>query len=274
MKPFVAGVVGFLAIGGAGTAVAADRLAPSYAKSPGYIDPSFDWSGFYIGANVGYGWGQSSDTSAFTNGVGKVLFSNTGSSDLKGFAGGGQVGLNWQLQRLVLGLESDIQATNEQSSRGFICGASVCTAPILNGLLAVSLPVPPTLSEKIDWFGTIRGRVGFLAFPKILLYATGGLAYGEVTSNLTIGPLNPVSVNTAKVGYTFGAGVEGALAGNWTAKFEYLYVNLGDLPLGLATNIAALGGGALVSNSNSKITDNIWRLGVNYRFGGPVTARY
>jgi len=271
MKTIVSGVIGFLVIGGVGTAEAADQLPPSYTKSPAQIDPGFGWSGFYIGGNVDYGWGQSSDTSTLTNGLGTVLFSNTGSSNLKGFVGGGQVGLNWQLESLVLGLESDVQATNEQSSRGFVCSPSVCT---LSGILPVGLPVSATLNEKIDWFGTIRGRVGILAFPRVLLYATGGLAYGEVTSSLAIGPLNPVSVNAAKVGYTFGAGVEGAVGGNWTAKFEYLYVDLGNLPLGLATNLAVLGGGALTSNSNSKITDNIWRLGVNYKFGGPPAVRY
>jgi outer membrane immunogenic protein len=273
VKSVVAAVVGLLAVGGMGIAQAADRPARNTYRAPEAVDPGLDWSGFYVGANAAASWGHSDDTFSFGNGAGRVLFSNSGSSDLKGLVGGGQAGFNWQMQSLVFGLESDIQATSEQASRGFICGTAVCTSPIFNGIIAVNLPVAATLSEKIGWFGTVRGRVGILAFPKVLIYATGGLAYGEVTSTLAVGALSPVSMYTAKVGYSFGGGVETALASNWSAKFEYLYVDLGDLPLGLATNLAAVGGGALIGNSNSKITDNIWRVGVNYKFSGPVGAR-
>ena len=98
------------------------------------------------------------------------------------------------------------------------------------------------MTQKIDWFGTVRGRVGVLAAPKVLLYATGGLAYGEVNSSEAIGVVTPVSVfeHDHHVGWTVGAGVEGAIGGNWTAKLEYLYVDLGRTSGSFVTPIAAL----------------------------------
>ena len=77
-----------------------------------------------------------------------------------------------------------------------------------------------------------------------------------------------------RVGYTVGAGVEGVISGNWTAKLEYLWVDLGRTKGSFATVVPALGGGNLTSNYSSRITDNILRVGVNYKFGGPVVAKY
>ena len=109
----------------------------------------------------------------------------------------------------------------------------------------------------------------------MLLYATGGLAYGEVRTAETIGAgLFGFSNTDTRVGYTVGAGVEGAIGGNWTAKLEYLYVDLGKTSGSLLTTIPALGGGVLTSNFSSRITDNVLRVGVNYKFGGPVVAKY
>ena len=116
----------------------------------------------------------------------------------------------------------------------------------------------------------MRGRVDVLATPAVLFYATGGLAYGEVASNISVGPLNSFSPNNTKVGYSVGAGVEGMFARNWTAKFEYLYIVSGSL----ATTVSALDGGTLVSTYSSRVTDNILRLGVNYKFGGPGIGAY
>jgi outer membrane immunogenic protein len=105
-------------------------------------------------------------------------------------------------------------------------------------------------------------------------YATGGLAYGEVNSNETIAATS-FSNSETLVGYTVGAGIEGAIGGNWTAKLEYLYVDLGRTTGPFATTIPALGGGTLTSSYSSHVTDNILRVGLNYRFNsGPVVARY
>ena len=110
----------------------------------------------------------------------------------------------------------------------------------------------------------------------MLLYATGGLGYGEVDSSAVIGlvPTAFSAVSNTHVGWTVGAGIEGAIGGNWTARLEYLYVDLGTVNDSFLTTIGGLGGGVLSSNFSSRITDNIVCVGVNYKFTGPVVAKY
>ena len=277
--------VSIIAFSSAG-AFAADLPAKVYTKAPPIAEPVYDWTGFYIGGNVGYSWGRSSDTSSLTNGAGTFLFTSANKTNLDGVVGGGQIGYNWQIQNWVWGFEADIQGTGEKGSRAFTCPAGICTpSTILGGPLAlvVLVPgaaVPLSLEQKIDWFGTVRGRVGVLATPKVLLYATGGLAYGEVKSSETVAALlTGFSSSTTNVGYTVGAGVEGVIGGNWTAKLEYLYVDLGRVSGAFATTIPAFGSGTvasgtLTSNYSSRVTDNVLRVGVNYKFGGPLVAKY
>jgi outer membrane immunogenic protein len=115
--------------------------------------------------------------------------------------------------------------------------------------------------------------------PKVLLYATGGLAYGGVNTSETIGGTS-FSTTDTRVGYAVGAGIEGAIGGNWTAKLEYLYVDLGRTSGSFATAIPAFGAGVvasgtLTSSYSSRITDNVLRVGLNYKFSsGPVVAKY
>jgi outer membrane immunogenic protein len=255
-------------------ASAADLAARPYTKAP-VMEPIYNWTGFYIGGNVGYSWGRSSDTSTLTNGAGVVLFTSGAGANMDGVIGGGQIGYNWQVQNWVWGLEADIQGSGQKGSRAYLCPTGVCTPPF--GVLAVfpGPAVPVSLDQKLEWFGTVRGRVGVLATPQVLFYATGGLAYGEVKNTATIG-LVPVSFSNSdtRVGYTVGAGVEGVIGGNWTAKLEYLWVDLGRTSGSFATTLAGLGGGVLTSTYSSRITDNIVRVGVNYKFGGPVVAKY
>lgn len=258
-------------------ALAADLAPRMYTKAPVAPPVVYDWGGFYVGGNVGYSWGRSSDTSTLTNGAGTVLFESSGSSNLNGVIGGGQIGYNWQMQNWLFGLEADIQGADESGSRSFTCPTGVCTpnTGILGAGLFPGPAVPVTLSQKIDWFGTVRGRIGLLATPRVLLYGTGGLAYGGVNTSETIGAAALGFSNTeTRVGWTLGAGIEGAIGGGWSAKLEYLYMDLGTTSGSFLTPIAALGGGFISSNFNSRITDNILRVGVNYRFGGPVVARY
>jgi outer membrane immunogenic protein len=246
------------------SAFAADLPARTYTKAPVYVEPVFSWTGFYIGGNIGYSWGRSSDTSTLTNAAGTVLLATSDKSDLNGIVGGGQIGYNWQIQSWVWGLEADIQGTDEKGSRGFIF-----TPPLINGVAAFP-PIPFALTQKIDWFGTVRGRAGVLVTPMVLLYATGGLAYGEVNSSETVGTLVPsaFSKSSTNVGWTVGAGIEGAIGGNWTARLEYLYVDLGT-----ASGSFTLPSTNIISYS-SKITDNILRVGINYKFDSPVVAKY
>jgi outer membrane immunogenic protein len=242
---------------------------PVYLKA---APPVWNWTGFYLGGNVGYSWGTSNSTVAFfDNTTGALLASPSNSFGMDGIIGGGQVGYNWQVGRWVWGLETDIQASGQQGTATFACGAA-CGTP----------PVSETLTEKLDWFGTARGRLGFTVTPTVLLYATGGLAYGDVESSGVIGDPTAFSMSTIKAGWTVGGGVEARIVGNWTAKLEYLYMDLGDVSGTTSTGIvtvpattgscgfapfpACSGAHTLNSSFNSGITDNILRVGVNYKF--------
>jgi opacity protein-like surface antigen len=133
-------------------------------------------------------------------------------------------------------------------------------------------------SQKLEWFATLRGRLGAIVTPDAVAYVTGGLVVGEVMTAGTVfgfdGDGNPVntivSSHNTKAGYAVGGGVEGRLVGNWTAKMEYLY-----LDLGMVTTTPAPAQNATVAASfNSRITDNILRLGVNYKFDPHTTWLY
>jgi outer membrane immunogenic protein len=272
-------------------ASAADLAARPYTKAPVMVDPGYNWSGFYIGGNVGYSWGRertdgdltgTQNVSVFRT-AGPTLFSSvttaaaalplSGRGNMDGFVGGGQIGYNWQSSKWLFGLEADFQGSDERAT------ADVCTAagcPLGSSIL--------TANYKLDWFGTARGRVGFLATDRVLLYATGGLAYGHLTANA---PLVPLSWGSTRAGWTVGAGAEAAIDRNWSVKLEYLYMDLGNIGGNGATattvtnalNTPGVGFNTvttttLASAFNTRFTDNIVRVGVNYRWGGPVVARY
>jgi outer membrane immunogenic protein len=287
-------------------AFAADLAVPRYTKAPPMVDPRYDWSGFYAGLNVGNGWGSSSTTSNFNDATsGGLLSSSAGKFDMNGAIGGGQIGYNWQQANWVFGIEADIQASGQRGSASAACaGASAtlngaCTLGHLGGAIQegdvevddAGLPVTSSLNQKLKWFGTARARLGTTITPSILLYATGGLAYGEISTTETVNGVNisgvpgqngatqtPVSAtfsnSETKVGWTAGAGIEGALGGNWTAKLEYLYLDLGTTSGSFTTPIVAPSGGFLATGYSSHFTDNILRVGVNYRFGGSTLAKY
>ena len=157
-------------------AASAADMAMRTKAPPIVVDPSYNWSGFYIGGNVGYGWGNA-DTSfnplpsavAFVN-----LAPTTLGPDPQGVLGGVQAGYNWQAGKFVFGLEADIQASD-------IHGNAVLTPIIQNN----GMPFPGagflSASQRIDWFGTVRARAGFTPVDRLLLYVTGGLAYGNVS---------------------------------------------------------------------------------------------
>jgi outer membrane immunogenic protein len=193
MKKYLLSSVAALGLVAAGAASAADLpsrkgpvVAPVYA-------PVFTWTGFYVGGNAGYAWGN-------VNTNGGLAITNTG--DLDGFVGGGQVGYNYQIGQFVLGAEADIQ------------GGDLSTGGTLGALRV-----------KTDYFGTVRARAGF-AFDRIMPYVTGGWAYGNVKSSIPA--LGVSSDNSHTGGWTLGGGVEYAITNNWIAGVEYLYVDLGE----------------------------------------------
>jgi len=260
-------------LAGMAAASAADMAPRMYSKAPAPAAIVYEWTGVYIGGNVGYSWGRSGNTETISNSVtGATVLAATSRNDANGVIGGGQIGYNWQAQNWLFGLEADLQGSDEKGSTSFLCVA--CG----NGRDDIT----STLTQKLNWFGTARGRVGVLVTPTVLLYGTGGLAFGEVSTGGSISGATNLApllafqgTSSTRTGWTAGAGVEGRIAGNWSAKLEYLYMDLGTVSSGpIATTIVVpLRTNAGVSYS-SHFTDNILRVGVNYRFGGPIATGY
>lgn len=192
-----------------GTAASA-QAAEIYGRQAPYTVPQplngYSWAGPYVGGNIGYAWGD------ITNSI----------ASPSGFNGGVQAGHNWQFGQWVVGLEGDIQ----------VSGAN-------DKFAAWKFSNP--------WFGTLRGRGGF-AMNNILIYGTGGLAFGNVRAEV----LN-LTENHSTAGWTLGAGAEIGITPNWTAKAEYLYVNLNNSQFALT----GLPNGYQFS---------VVRFGVNYKF--------
>jgi len=261
------------------SASAADLPVKAPAPAP-VMAPVWNWNGFYIGINGGYSWGHSSRDLNFYNPLnGVVLATGTGGGrDMNGGLFGGQIGYNWQMSNWVFGIEGDAQWTGERGSTTILCPVAGCfptAVPAGNGVSA-------SLEDKLQWFATFRGRLGVTVTPSVLLYATGGGAWGEVKSNLGLAGFTatglPVAVvgsaSTDRFGWTVGAGIEAMFAANWSAKLEYLYMDLGSISNSVVLPTAA--GFPLGANVSSRITDSIIRAGINYHFnyGGPVVARY
>ena len=173
---------------------------------------------------------------------------------MNGVLGGAQIGYNSQIQNWLVGLEADFQGTGQSSDHSFTCPAGVCTGAAL----------PVTLRQQLDFFGTVRARAGLVVTPTVLLYATGGLAYGQVESNTTlIGATGGPNYNP---GWTVGGG--------WSAKVEYLYLDLGRVSGVSPSAVVSPSGVLLIGSFNSRVTDNIVRAGFNYNFSGPAIAKY
>jgi outer membrane immunogenic protein len=249
--------------------------------------PVFNWSGFYIGGNAGASINNSrwnvDPTGCFLTGcgaggvAGNAFRSDSGRFNKAAFTGGGQVGWNWQGgPNWVFGLETDINynGTNET--------------------IAVVTPLPfapgstfnHAISHKLDWFGTIRARLGWLPTDRVLIYGTGGLAYGHVASDTAIsfpvsGDTYAGTINDTRFGWTAGAGIEWAFANNWTAKAEYLYIDLGTTS---STDrcLTACGLAPFPTfQTDLRNREHIARFGINYLFnvggnvgGGTAVAPY
>jgi outer membrane immunogenic protein len=252
----------------AGAASAAD-MAPRYAKAPPPVVPIFSWTGFYIGVNAGGGWNErTGDHYCITPG-GVVAgagcsVSLPGTVEASGALAGAQVGYNWQAGNIVFGGEADIQWSGIRESSAFN--------------LACCLPVvaPPgfaaTTSQDLRWFGTARGRLGFVVGERGLLYGTAGLIYGEQAvsfSALSPGANYAAASSEIRTGWIAGAGFEYAFTNNLSGKVEAMYYDMG------SERIAFLNPGTgFTLNANFDYTGVIARAGLNWKFGGPVVARY
>jgi len=236
-------IAGALALAAGGQALAAD-LPPPPAPPPRapatYVPapvPYYNWSGIYIGANGGYGFGTSS-----WSGPGLT----TGNFNTTGFLAGGTIGGNLQFGPVVVGAEGDWDWSN-------LSGNTSTTTPTAGGC------APSNCQTSADWLATGRGRIGY-AFDRVLFYGTGGAAFAPVKAGMgtTAG-----SQSSTEVGWTAGAGLEFAFAPNWTAKVEYLYVDLGNL----SCTTSCFGAPAAPVATSVKFTENVVRAGINFKFG-------
>jgi outer membrane immunogenic protein len=244
--------------------VAGASAADMYVKAP---PPAPTWTGWYVGANGGYGWDanvQKIDITTAPPLGGYPAITN--GTDAKGAFGGGQIGYNWQgvwHPHLVIGIEADIEGSGIQN--GF-------QNDVLNGF-------GDTLqaSKNLDWFGTVRGRLGF-TFGSALVYGTGGFAFGGVRNQLidtlSVPPVGTVTMqtNSTATGYVVGAGIEYLISPHWSLKAEYQYINLGSFTL---SSPEVPPSGFVFSTNKIDNAFNTVRVGINYQFGGgSVVTRY
>jgi outer membrane immunogenic protein len=232
-----------IALGAAGSAFAADLPARTYTKAPPIAMAAYDWSGFYIGLNGGGGWSHTNWT--LGNGL------SEGSTNANGGTVGGQVGYRWQTGPVVFGVEA-------QGNWADLSGDNT------------SQLFADRNHTKIDAFGLFTGQIGY-TFNNVLLYAKGGAAvvddkydvYG-IPSNLLL-----ATASETRWGGTVGVGFEYGFAPNWSAGLEYDHIFLGTNTNNLTTPVGALFNAESISQNVDLFTARI-----NYRFGGPIVARY
>jgi outer membrane immunogenic protein len=239
--------------------LAADLAAKGpFQKAPPPPLP-WSWAGFYLGVNLGYGVGQGNGSIPFGPGAAVPAGVFSFDSQPVGLLGGGQAGYNAQFGSIVLGVETDIQGGNINDN-------VTCVAQCAAG-------TGITLSQELSWFGTTRARAGWASGP-VLTYVTGGVAYGATDTKLNAslaGAAGSIDVNSTKVGWTWGTGVEAAVDGNWSVKLEWLYVDLGTSSGSITVSPGGGVAGVPVGVS-TKYQEQIFRGGLNYKFGGSGAA--
>jgi len=294
-----------ISIAGTGLTFAADMPPPPP------VAPVMTWTGFYVGLNAGGAWdnnhsvdtlGRTVPGGGLAAAVGPGSFAANSAAAATGssffgnngrFIGGGQIGYNWQFGYWVAGFEADIDGLAKQN-RTSTLNQTVGPFPFAGANEVINSQI--TTTRTLDYLGTARVRLGVLATPSFLLYGTGGAAYGRARANTSISQTNNDcvffpgncltpnaasfgSVSTTLFGWTAGVGGEWMFAPNWSAKVEYLYYDLGNLS---GTSTLTTPGGTLAPGSvaivpvstTAKFNGSIARVGINYRFGGPVVSQY
>ncbi|THD62650.1 MAG: porin family protein [Bradyrhizobium sp.] len=242
MKKFLIAAAGLVAL--TAPALAAD-MAPApraYTKAPAPVVAVYDWSGFYIGVNGGGGWGHSHF---------QFIGDPDSSHDTSGGLAGGQIGYNWQMGTWVFGLEADGDWAD-------IKGSTLCPNPSF---------VCATDTRDLASF---RGRVGYAA-NNVLFYGTGGVGYANNRYSVLSGGVPAIGTTgyftDDRWGYAAGAGIEWGFTPNWSAKLEYMHYGFG----GDTAPVGTLG---VVDNTSVRLNVDTVKVGVNYRWGGPVVAKY
>jgi outer membrane immunogenic protein len=213
-------------------AAAADLAAHRYVKAPVYVQPIYDWSGFYVGAHVGYAWGSEHDN------LSEVVGANADKFDVDGVLGGVHAGYNWQSNRFVFGVEGDFDGSGIKGDHSFDDSPRSTLRSVGN------------LSFKNNWQASLRARAGF-AENNWLFYVTGGVAFADVDASLNIYNFNPTacegvcvigtgfqsSANNTLVGYTVGLGSEYVFSRNWIGRVEVRYTDFGSATFNLGDNL-------------------------------------
>jgi outer membrane immunogenic protein len=261
---------------GAAAAQAADLPTRKEAPAPVFVPPPFTWTGFYIGLNAGgiFTTGTRSATlfapAVFPFPISTFFPGGLGNGQ-SGFIGGGQAGYNWQTGAFVLGVETDFQGTTVSKSFNNVGtpfrGAGV-PAILTGDFLSING------KASLDWLGTTRGRVGFVVTPdnRLMIYGTGGVAYGGGSSNFSVfdarnGAFWTGNPSSSRVGWAAGAGVEYAFTNNWTIRGEYLYADLGSSHFTSVGNTAAATFfPGVYASGKINYNASIVRAAVNYKF--------
>jgi outer membrane immunogenic protein len=308
MKKHLPSLAAALLLVTSGSALAADLATK---KAPPAPLPTPMWKGFYVGLNAGGIWSNAGSANLTSYPVFSTLASNPSNTpyyaslsgplnigSTAGFIGGGQLGYNWQPgylnNNLVFGFEADIQGL---VSTGKTARTFNNTFPLSNGGQLLN---NISANGNMDFFGTVRGRLGYLAMPNLLVYGTGGVAYGNISYSVdiaqyglgTTGTVNQLATgngyySNVQVGWTAGGGAEWMFMPNWSAKVEYLYYDLGGADFAVNTLATGLGANAVVptrtstyytnTNITNRVTGNIARAGVNYHLSlspSAIVAKY
>lgn len=288
MKCYLMGTAGLLALALSAPASAADMAPRMYSKAPPMAAPVFTWTGGYFGLNAGYAF--DADT-RFSNTVGDLAnnnaalaaglrpFGTTVRSD--GFTGGGQIGYNYQFGAgtgVVLGIEADAAYTDLRQTQ------TLSNTTNFGPLVTPGAPLTTRVNEyrgNLDFLGTVRGRIGY-AFDRLLIYGTGGFAYGGVDSQVTFFAPNGAipffqgRENSIQTGYAYGGGMEYAVTSDSvfnrlnvfnsnavTLKVEYIHYDLGERSLA----IPGVNGGPGNYSATVRNDGDLVRAGINFKFG-------
>ncbi len=259
-----------LTVAGPRMAHAADLWTLKEPPSQGvFYAPPFTWNGFYVGLNAGGVLGTGSRTTTLYDAGFPLLstdYPNTLGTGASGWLGGGQTGYNWQLGGAVFGVETDIDWTSVNKTYSFT--SAPLTAYVPGDIVNVHA------SAKLDWLGTARARIGFVATPDyhLMVYGTGGLAYGGGNGYLNVfdnvdGLAWHGAPSSTRLGWTIGAGVEYAITDNITLKAEYLYYDLGSNNVVTAPNLAAsVFFPGVYAAAKYNYDGSIVRVGANFKF--------
>jgi len=223
-------------------------------KAPYAPAAVWSWTGFYLGGNVGAGWGTTESTLASVNGalgavpVGTALAQNSRS----GFLGGGQLGYNWQSGWVVFGVQGDISGLD-------VKGSTTCVGFV-------------TCTTKSDWLATVTGRIGGVVADRTLVYAKGGAAWMHTNDSIGVPGVFEARSSSTPLGWVLGLGAEYAFDHNWSGFIEYNYIEFDKKTA--VWDLSPLAGATTIANVDIKNKLSIAKIGVNYKFGGPVVARY